>query len=163
MVNQETHGFLESNSHWQIISSYPAILPLMVARVTASRATSCPAPSPAGEHGEVGRGWEEGGERRVGRGGGEGKGQGGGGAGKKEGACQRTRCVTRSRDTAGRRPKSSLGVARMGRTLMGRKSQQSLLNNNPCPSLRNNEETFLSVPWHKENDLSDLCRPGTSL
>lgn len=40
---------------------------------------------------------------------------------------------------------------------MRRKLQQSLLNNNPFPSLRKNEETFFSVLRHKENNLSDLC------
>lgn len=40
---------------------------------------------------------------------------------------------------------------------MRRKLQQSLLNNNPFPSLRNNEETFFSLQWHKENNISDLC------
>lgn len=40
---------------------------------------------------------------------------------------------------------------------MRRKLQQSLLNNNPFPSLRNNEETYFSLPWHEENNISDLC------
>lgn len=40
---------------------------------------------------------------------------------------------------------------------MRRKLQQSLLNNNPFPSLRNNEETFFSLSWHRENNISDLC------
>lgn len=39
---------------------------------------------------------------------------------------------------------------------MIRKLQPSLLNNNPFPSHRNNEETFF-LTWHKENNISDLC------
>ena len=44
-----------------------------------------------------------------------------------------------------------------GTNLMRRKLQPSWLNNNPFPSLRNNEETFFSLPWHRENNISDLC------
>lgn len=40
---------------------------------------------------------------------------------------------------------------------MIKKLQQRLLDNNPFPSLRNDEETFFSLLWQEENNISDLC------
>lgn len=120
MINHEEHGFPESSSHGQIISSYPAAphLPVSYAQPRAGvwgchllRAPCSPPP-----HNQLLR--------------------------------NRGPAVLRA-------PR----VCQDGKKKSNEKKVTAKLieQYNPFPSLRNNEETFFSAPWHKENNLGDLC------